>query len=99
MKSYLTSAEAQAKGLPSVDEQIERYNQAVRAERVSHLVALQARLAHEKARYAADRSEIRHVWIAQIEREIAQEEKILGIESATALPQMTDDELLAELAS
>lgn len=32
-KSFLTSAEAQARGLPSLDEQIERYNQAVRTER------------------------------------------------------------------
>lgn len=32
-KSYLTTAEARAAGLPSADEQIERFNQAVRAER------------------------------------------------------------------
>lgn len=32
-RMYLTTAEARAKGLPSVDEQIERHNRQVRADR------------------------------------------------------------------
>lgn len=65
----------------------------------SHLVALRTRLSHERNRFAVDGSELRKVWIAQIEREIANEERFLGIEPAAALQQMTDDELLAELES
>lgn len=65
----------------------------------SHLVALRTRLAHEQARFAAEPSEIRKVWIAGIEREIAHEEKFLGIEPADELLQMSDDELLAELVA
>lgn len=34
-KAYLTSAEAQAMGFPTVDEQIERFNKAVRASRAA----------------------------------------------------------------
>lgn len=65
----------------------------------SHLVALRTRLSHERAYFAVDGSELRKVWIAQIEREISNEEKFLGIEPAAALPQMSDDELLAELGA
>lgn len=66
---------------------------------LSHLVALRTRLSHERNRFAVDGAEIRKVWIAQIEREIANEEKFLGIEPSAELLQMTDDELLAELES
>jgi hypothetical protein len=61
----------------------------------THLVALQTRLSHERAYFAADGSEIRKVWIAQIKKEIAHEEARLGMEP---LPEMTDDELMAALA-
>lgn len=61
----------------------------------THLVALETRLSHEKARFAADGSEIRKVWIAQIEKEISREREFLGIDGE--LPEMTDDEILAEL--
>ena len=64
-----------------------------------HLVALLEGLAREKARFAADGAEIRKVWIEQREREIARECEFLGIEPAAALPEISDDELLAELAS
>ena len=61
----------------------------------THLVALETRLSHEKARFAADGSEIRKVWIAQIEKEIASEKEFLGLTGD--VPTMTDDEILAEL--
>jgi hypothetical protein len=61
----------------------------------THLIALQTRLSHEKVRFATDGSEIRKVWIAQVEKEIAREMAHLGMESV--LPEMTDDELLREL--
>lgn len=64
----------------------------------THLVALETRLSHEKARFAADGSEIRKVWIAQIEKEIANERKFLGMSTDEVLPEMTDDELMAELS-
>lgn len=60
----------------------------------THLIALQTRLTHERARFAADGSEIRKVWISQIEKEIASEEEFIGMES---LPEMSDGELLAAL--
>jgi hypothetical protein len=63
----------------------------------THLIALQTRLSHERTRFASDGSEIRKVWIAQIEKEIANEEKFLGIEVVTG-SDMSDDELLAALS-
>lgn len=62
---------------------------------LEHLIALQTRLAHEVERFAKDRSEIRKVWIAGIEKEIAAEKKFLGLDSVEC--DMSDDELLAEL--
>ncbi len=60
-----------------------------------HLTALSRRLGNEKAALAtakgAQEIELRTVWIAQIEKEIASEYAFLGIEP------MSDDELLAEL--
>ena len=65
-----------------------------------HLNALRVRLSHERGYLATTitegERELRRVWIAQIEREIAQEEKFLSI-SGDALVAMTDDELLAAL--
>ncbi len=60
----------------------------------THLIALQTRLSHERAYFAADGSPIRKVWISQIEKEVALEEARLGME---VLPEMSDDELLKEL--
>lgn len=60
----------------------------------THLLALQTRLSHERARFAQDGSEIRKVWIAQIEKEIAREEEFLGM---CPVAEMTDEELLKEL--
>jgi hypothetical protein len=60
-----------------------------------HLVALETRLSHERARFAADGNPIRKVWIVQIEKEIAEEKRLLGL---NALSDMTDDELLDALS-
>ncbi|MGO8241298.1 hypothetical protein ACC806_34740 [Rhizobium ruizarguesonis] len=66
----------------------------------SHLVALLTRLSHERQYLAVakhpDEIALRKVWIAQIEKEIAAEEKHLGIE-AIAPDDMSDEELLREL--
>lgn len=62
---------------------------------MTHLDALELRLSHERARFAKDNSELRAVWITQLEREIAQERAFLGIDAT--LPDMSDNELLAEL--
>jgi len=63
----------------------------------SHLDALNLRLSHERARFAKDQSEIRAVWIKQIEKEIAGERKHLGLTEIEET--MSDDELLAALAA
>lgn len=63
-----------------------------------HLDALRLRLSNERSRLAAAKSsqeaDLRKVWIAQVEKEIAQEEVFLRTEP---IRNMTDDELLAEL--
>lgn len=75
---------------------------------MEHLNALEHRLFNEKQRLDAAtgkrEKEIRTVWVAQIEREIEKEKEFLrkrGIvaqdASADELPDMSDDELLAEL--
>lgn len=65
----------------------------------NHLNALHLRLSHERGYLAAAKTarerEMRRVWIAQIEKEIADEHRFLGIESTTV--EMTDDELMKEL--
>ena len=67
----------------------------------THLTALLVRLSHEKGYLAAAKTvnerALRNVWIAQIEKEIAGEYKFLGI--SPDLADMSDDELLAELAA
>jgi len=67
---------------------------------LSHLNALEYRLHREKFHYlpmAKTQAEIemRKVWIAQIEREIAGEREFL----AASADNLSDDELLAELAA
>ena len=63
-----------------------------------HLDTLRLGLSHERDRLAAAKTDaeraIRAVWVAQREREIAGEERFLGI--APAAP-ISDDELLAAL--
>jgi hypothetical protein len=65
----------------------------------THLVALQTRLSHERAYLATAKKEneiaLRKVWIRQIEKEIADEMAFCGIDPT--VPDMTDDELFAEL--
>lgn len=67
---------------------------------LSHLNALELHLSHEREYLRAAKStqetELRKVWIAQIEKEIASERKFLGLEDAATV-EMTDDELLAQL--
>lgn len=67
---------------------------------ISHLAALHSRLMRECARHAAARTErereMRAVWIAQLQREIAAEMDFLGMD-ASAPPEMSEDELLAAL--
>lgn len=63
-----------------------------------HLNALRIRLSNERCRLASATSvqevALRKVWVAQVEKEIAQEEAFLGKKPADDL---TDDELFAEL--
>lgn len=63
-----------------------------------HIDALRLRLSNERIRLAAaattGEKELRSVWIQQIEKEIAGEEKLLTEQTPCV---MTDDELLAEL--
>lgn len=68
----------------------------------SHLNALETRLSHERGYLAAAKTDgeraLRTVWIAQIEKEIANEHAFLGLTTSPAA-ELTDDELLAELLS
>lgn len=67
-----------------------------------HLNALLLRLSNERARLANAKTEsekeLRKVWIAQIEKEVANEEKLLGIDEIYA-KVVDEDELLKELFS
>lgn len=81
----------------------------------SHLNALETRLSNERARLAAattdQERQMRTVWVAQAEKEIAREKSREWSDSATGQSaaryfdaiesdcDMTDDELLAELLS
>ncbi len=66
----------------------------------SHLNALELRLSNERNYLAQSKSDdekkLRKVWISQIEKEIAREYEFLG-KRTTETPNLTDDELLAEL--
>jgi len=66
----------------------------------SHLEALQVRLSHERSYLAQAKTEkqraMRRVWIAQVEKEIAGERKFLGL-GAEVVPELSDEELMAEL--
>lgn len=67
---------------------------------ITHLTALQTRLAHESEYLAAAKSEseiaLRKVWIAQIEREIVAEKAFIGWEPIEE-DDMSVEDLLAEL--
>lgn len=67
----------------------------------THLAALESRLSHEKARLGAAKTAsecaLRCVWVKGIEKEIADERNFLGLHE-TPFMEMTDNELLAELA-
>jgi len=68
----------------------------------SHLTALQTRLAHEHGYLADAKTQkeiaLRKVWIAQIEKEIADEKKFIGFEEISPeVDNMSADDLLAEL--
>jgi hypothetical protein len=72
----------------------------------SHLAALETRLSHERAYLAqatkSSEIELRKVWIAQIEREIAAEIAFLAkrgvIVRTDHADDISDDDLLASLA-
>jgi len=72
---------------------------------MSHLTALEIRLSHERAYLAQETKptaiELRKVWIAQIEREIAAEIAFLAkrgiIVQTDHADDMSDDDLLAAL--
>ena len=67
----------------------------------SHLNALQVGLSNERVRLAnaktSGEKELRAVWVRQYEKQIADERAFLGL--GDELPEMSDDELLAELAA
>lgn len=65
----------------------------------SHLTALEIRLSHEREYLSVAKTdfekEMRTLWISQIEKEIKDEKKFLGIEDEQI--NMSDDELLEAL--
>lgn len=67
----------------------------------SHLDALNVRLSHERSYLAQAKTkkekEIRKVWIAQLEKEIANEKKFLDIDNVEEFEEMNDDDILNEL--
>ena len=70
----------------------------------SHLMALMKNLSNERERlkFATRDSEIalRKVWVAQLEREIASEEKLLGIEPVEIISLADlEAEILAGISS
>lgn len=68
-----------------------------------HLTALHIRLSHERGYLAQAKSdterELRAVWIAQIEKEIAAERAFLGMPADDVTPDLDDDELMRELGA
>lgn len=66
----------------------------------THLDALELRLSNERMRLAAAKRprerELRAVWVAGIEREIAAEKRFLGIDDSP-LPAMTLQQIFDEL--
>lgn len=67
----------------------------------SHLHALDLRLSHEReglrlAKTASER-ELRRVWIAGIEKELAHERTFLGLPATSPVCDISEEELLREL--
>lgn len=66
-----------------------------------HLAVLHTLLSNERARLAASKTtgerELRTVWVAQAERELAGEFAFLGMPASAKLSDIDEDELLAEL--
>lgn len=70
----------------------------------THLTALISRLSSEKAALARATKQgeidLRTVWVRQCEKEINGEEAFLGMELTDwNAPEMTDEELMAELSA
>lgn len=67
--------------------------------KLTHLHALNLNLSNERIRLSNAKTdgeiELRSIWIAQLEKEIAEEEKLLGLKQ----PDISDDDLLSELFS
>lgn len=62
-----------------------------------HLSALELRLSNERERMIHDpTNKLRHIWIAQIEREIKNERELLKLDTAD-MPNLSDEELLSAL--
>ena len=69
----------------------------------SHLNALNLNLFNERRRLSSAKTDaernMRSVWVGQLENEIKQERALLGLPPEDAVPNISDDELLAELGA
>lgn len=69
----------------------------------THLNALELRLSHEREYLRAAKTDmerdLRTVWISQIEKEIADERAFLGLAEPVVNADISDEDLLAELAA
>lgn len=90
---------------PVVDREAAPASDNTPAPDLTHLNALELGRSHEAARLAQAKTPgeraAREVYLAQIDKEIAGEKKFLGIDKEperAAGPEMTDDQLLAELS-
>ena len=67
----------------------------------THLTALHTRLSHERGSLTLEKTSkgrsLRAVWIGQLEKEIACERILLGLADEPAIPEMTDEGILAQL--
>ena len=68
----------------------------------SHLNTLETHLSHERSRLAnaktVEEKAMRCVWVVQLEKEIAGEKNLLGVESeAESTENLTNDQLLSQL--
>jgi hypothetical protein len=69
----------------------------------SHLAALFDRLSRERVRLSTAKTDnerdLRSIWVKQIEKEIEDEQRFLGLDSSTVDNVISDDDLLKELMS
>lgn len=67
----------------------------------NHLNALNLRISSERSRLASAKSaqeiELRKVWVAGIEKEIAAERVFLGFQPEAPIADILDDDLLKQL--